>query len=64
MRRALWWVAGIAAAAGLAAGAWLSRPAPVRPWVGAGVVGGGVVVVARSACQVISVPSGSVPPRR
>ena len=31
MRRALWWVAGIAAAAGLAAGAWLSRPAPVLP---------------------------------
>jgi len=27
MRRAVWWVAGIAAAAGLSAGAWLSRPA-------------------------------------
>ncbi len=27
MRAASWWVAGIAAAAGLAAGAWLSRPA-------------------------------------
>lgn len=27
MRGALWWVAGIAAAAGLAAGAWLGRPA-------------------------------------
>ncbi|MCL7714515.1 TlpA family protein disulfide reductase [Stenotrophomonas mori] len=26
MRRASWWVAGLAAAAGLAAGAWLSRP--------------------------------------
>jgi len=26
MRRAVWWVAGIAAAAGLSAGAWLSRP--------------------------------------
>ena len=26
MRRAAWWVAGIAAAAGLSAGAWLSRP--------------------------------------
>ena len=26
MRAASWWVAGIAAAAGLAAGAWLSRP--------------------------------------
>lgn len=32
MRRAVWWVAGIAAAAGLSAGAWLSRPAtPARP---------------------------------
>ncbi|WP_269792297.1 TlpA disulfide reductase family protein [Stenotrophomonas sp. Iso1] len=28
MRSALWWVAGIAAAAGLSAGAWLSRPTP------------------------------------
>jgi len=28
MRRAVWWVAGIAAAAGLSAGAWLSRPTP------------------------------------
>ena len=27
MRRALWWVVGIAAAAGLSAGAWLTRPA-------------------------------------
>lgn len=27
MRRAVWWVAGIAAAAGLSAGAWLTRPA-------------------------------------
>lgn len=27
MRRVSWWVAGVAAAAGLAAGAWLSRPA-------------------------------------
>jgi len=27
MRARLWWVAGIAAAAGLAAGAWLGRPA-------------------------------------
>ena len=27
MRNALWWVAGIAAAAGLATGAWLGRPA-------------------------------------
>ena len=26
MRRAVWWVAGIAAAAGLSAGAWLTRP--------------------------------------
>ena len=31
MRRIAWWVAGIAAAAGLAAGAWMSRPAPVLP---------------------------------
>ena len=32
MRRAVWWVAGIAAAAGLSAGAWLSRPpTPARP---------------------------------
>ncbi|WP_449467851.1 TlpA disulfide reductase family protein [Stenotrophomonas humi] len=28
MRSALWWVAGIAAAAGLSAGAWLTRPMP------------------------------------
>ncbi|KRG66380.1 hypothetical protein ABB26_00525 [Stenotrophomonas humi] len=28
MRSALWWVVGIAAAAGLSAGAWLSRPTP------------------------------------
>ncbi|MEG1681046.1 MAG: TlpA disulfide reductase family protein, partial [Stenotrophomonas sp.] len=26
MRRVVWWVAGIAAAAGLSAGAWLSQP--------------------------------------
>ncbi|WP_313252906.1 TlpA disulfide reductase family protein [Stenotrophomonas sp.] len=31
MRRAAGWVAGIAAAAGLAAGAWLTRPAPPPP---------------------------------
>ena len=31
MRHIAWWVAGIAAAAGLAAGAWMSRPAPVLP---------------------------------
>ncbi len=31
MRRIAWWVAGIAAAAGLATGAWMSRPAPLLP---------------------------------
>lgn len=29
MRRAVWWVAGIAAAAGLSAGAWLNQPITV-----------------------------------
>lgn len=31
MRRAAWWVAGIAAAAGLSAGAWLGKPATPLP---------------------------------